>query len=80
MGIIERDEDKEQYKFKLSSFVGVCGNLIPGVRVHFTIYKEEVRTSWRFRSFTVVELSTIDCAARHKQKHIDKRQQDRTDD
>ncbi|CAB1343565.1 unnamed protein product [Coregonus sp. 'balchen'] len=39
-GYIERD-DLKKYSFTFDAFLGVPKNMIPGVRVHFTAYKEK---------------------------------------
>ncbi|XP_064788313.1 uncharacterized protein si:dkeyp-121d4.3 isoform X3 [Oncorhynchus masou masou] len=39
-GYIERD-DLNKYSFTFDAFLGVPKNMIPGVRVHFTAYKEK---------------------------------------
>ncbi|KAL0964328.1 hypothetical protein UPYG_G00322310 [Umbra pygmaea] len=40
-GLIEADDDLQKYSFTFDAFLGVPRNMIPGVRVHFTAYKEK---------------------------------------
>lgn len=40
-GIIERD-DLKRFSFSFSVFMGKIKNLVPGVKVHFTVFKNKV--------------------------------------